>query len=303
MIDFQSLELSRKGEYDRYLMNCGERGCEYSFANLFLWGRQKAAFLDGFLVFFSQFSRRSVYPFPVGDGALKPVLDAVIADACQRGIPCRLTSLSKTDCDMLETFYPGKFRFHCDRDAFDYVYRIDDLADLKGRKYQRKRNHLHKFQSTHPDYSVRILDGDTLPAAQELVDLWYSEKRREDPHSDFHMEKAAITKALGNWEALGMEGLVLFDGGTVLAMTLGSRLTEDAFDVNFEKARPEVDGAYAAINREFAVYLRNKHPELRFLNREDDLGLEGLRQAKLTYCPDHMVEKYWACLLEDGCEY
>lgn len=303
MIDFQPLSLPRKAELDRYLMNCGERGCEYSFANLFLWGRQKAAVLDGHLIFFSQFNRRSVYPFPIGSGDLRKVLDAVIEDARQRGIPCRLSSLLKADCDTLEALYPGRFRFHCDRDAFDYVYNIDDLADLKGRKFQRKRNHLHKFESQHPDCTVRPLDEGTLPAVREMIAQWYEARLQEDPHGDFHMERAAIRKALHNWDALGMEGLVLFDGGAVLAVTLGCRLSQDSFDVNFEKARTDVDGAYAAINQEFARYLRDKYPAIRYLNREDDLGLEGLRQAKLSYCPDHMVEKYWACLLEDGCEY
>lgn len=303
MIDFQPLDLSRKLEYDRYLMNCGERGCEYSFANLFLWGRQRAAFLGGYLAFFSQFSRRSVYPFPVGTGDIRPVLDTIIADANERGIPCRLTSLSGSDCQTLEALYPGKFRFHCDRAGFDYIYNVDDLADLKGRKYQRKRNHLHKFRNTHPNYTVRPLDRNTLPAARKMLDSWYETRLREDPQEDFHMEKVALHKALRNCEALDMEGLILLESEEIFAVTLGSRLSKDTFDINFEKARADADGAYAAINQEFAQYLRSKFPELRYLNREDDLGLEGLRQAKLTYCPDHMVEKYWACLLEDGCEY
>jgi hypothetical protein len=83
-------------------------------------------------------------------------------------------------------------------------------------------------------------------------------------------------------------------------MTLGSFLSEDTFDVQFEKALEGYDGAYAFINREFARYLREKYPKLQWLNREDDLGIEGLRKAKLSYCPDRLVEKSWACLKEDG---
>ena len=80
---------------------------------------------------------------------------------------------------------------------------------------------------------------------------------------------------------------------------MGSRLSPDTFDIHFEKAREDVDGAYNAINCEFARYLRLKHPEIQFLDREDDVGIEGLRKAKLSYNPHHMVEKYWACLKED----
>lgn len=84
-------------------------------------------------------------------------------------------------------------------------------------------------------------------------------------------------------------------------MTMGSRLGPDTFDIHFEKAREDVDGAYAAVNCEFARHLRAKYPELRYLNREDDLGLEGLRKAKLSYNPHHMVEKFWA-YLEDAAD-
>ena len=86
-------------------------------------------------------------------------------------------------------------------------------------------------------------------------------------------------------------------------MTLGSRLSEDTFDIHFEKALDEYDGAYAAINREFACYLRGKYPQLKWLNREDDMGLEGLRKAKESYLPHHMVQKCWAHLKEEGYDY
>ena len=100
-----------------------------------------------------------------------------------------------------------------------------------------------------------------------------------------------------------MEGLLLKDGDELLAMTMGSRLSEDTFDIHFEKALDKADGAYPVINREFARYLREKYPDIRYLDREDDMGLEGLRKAKLSYYPDHMIEKSWACLLEDGYDY
>ena len=136
-----------------------------------------------------------------------------------------------------------------------------------------------------------------------MVEQWYEDKLRDDPSGDYHMERSAINKALAHYEALGLEGLVLLDGEQVLAVTMGSPLSENTFDIHFEKARQGIDGAYAVINCEFARYLRSKYPALQYLNREDDLGLEGLRKAKLSYCPHHLVEKCWACLLEDGYDY
>ena len=299
MINFQRLGPARKAEYDRYLMNCGQRGCEYSFANLYMWGRQEAAFLGENLVFFSQFDRRSVYPFPILRSDPKAVLDAIMDDAHARKIRCRITSLLPEDCRLLEQLYPGKFHFYADRDSYDYVYAIDDLAELKGRKFQKKRNHFNRFQAEHPEYTVQPLDGCNMIQAQCMVDEWYARRLREDPHGDYLLENIAMARAFRSYGQLAMEGLVLEEHGRVLAVTMGSRLAQNTFDIHFEKAREDVEGAYAAINCEFARYLRLKYPQVRYLDREDDLGLEGLRKAKLSYNPCQLLEKSWAYLQED----
>ena len=301
MIDFKCLELDHKALYDTYFMNCGERGCEYSFVNLFLWGRQKAAFVEGFLVLQSQYDRRSVYPFPIGRGDVKSVLDAIIADARERGIPYCLTGLSGPECELVERLYPGQFRFHCNRDNYDYVYDINGLADLKGRKYQKKRNHLHRFHDAHPDCVFLPIQEVSTEALTEMLKQWYESHRAANPGINYHMEEVAIGRALGFRDALGLEGLALVEDGRLLAFALGSRLREDTFDIHFEKAIEEA--AYAAINQGFARYLREKYPEVKYLNREDDMGLEGLRKAKLSYNPDRMIEKCWARLWEEEDEH
>ncbi len=298
MINFEKFDLDNKAAYDRYLMNCGERGCEYSFVNLNLWGRQRAAFVEDFLVLFSQFERRSVYPFPVGQGDLRPVLDAILEDARNRGIVCRLSGLTAQDCVTLEELYPGKFCFHPDRNGCDYVYAIDHLADLPGRKYQRKRNHVNKFRLSHPDCRAVEISPENLQAVWDMAERWYENRMAEDPQNDYHMERKAIKRAFTHREEFGLEGIALVENGEILAMTMGSRLSQTTFDIHFEKAREDVDGAYAAINQTFAGYLREKYPELRFLNREDDMGLPGLRKAKLSYYPDHLIVKFWANPLE-----
>ena len=303
MIEFQSIVPADRERYEALLLQSGERGCEFSFSNLYLWGRQKLAFLHGHGVLFSQFNRRTVYPFPVGGGDKKPVIDAIIADAEERGIPCRITGLTSEHIALLQSLYSDRFRYHCDRDSFDYVYAIDDLADLAGRKYQKKRNHYNRFRSAFPYYTTEPLNARNLPQVQAMVDAWYENRLKEVPDSDFHMERAALSKALAHFEDLGMEALVLLDGEDVLAVTMGSTLSADTMDIHFEKARHDVDGAYAVINCEFARYIRGKNPSIRFLNREEDMGIEGLRKAKESYYPHHMTEKCWACLLEDGYDY
>ncbi len=139
----------------------------------------------------------------------------------------------------------------------------------------------------------------SLDAAMEMVDKWYRSRIAQDPEGNYLLEEIALTKAFRDYPDLGMEGIVLVENGEILAVTLGSRLSRDTFDIHFEKAREDVDGAYAAVNSEFARYLREKYPEVLYLNREDDMGLEGLRKAKLSYYPHHMMEKCWAVPQED----
>ena len=299
MIEFQKLKLSQKALYEEQLFAEAPRGCEYSFANLCLWGRQCIARIHGCIGFFSHFYGRSVYPFPIGAGDKEAVIRHYLEDAKKRGIPCRITGITEENKAQMERWFPEQFRFRSDRSSFDYVYAIDDLADLRGRKYQKKRNHVNKFHLNHPDCQILPLTRELIPQTQAMVESWYARREETDPTGDYMLEKRAICRAFRHFEELGLEGLVLMENGEVLAMTMGSRLSADTFDIHFEKAREDVDGAYAAINCEFARHLRLAHPELRFLDREEDMGLEGLRKAKLSYLPHHMTEKYWAYLTED----
>ena len=303
MIDFQRLKPSQKEEYEAILFACPPRGCEYAFANLYMWGRQQAAFVGGCVAFFSHFNGRSVYPYPIGPGDRRAVLEMILQDAGERGIPCRLTGMTRRDRGELEGLFPDTFSIRTDRDSFDYVYAIEELADLRGRKFQKKRNHFHRFQGEHPKYRVQPLTGDNLPLAQNMVNDWFCTRRGTDPHGDYLLETIAMNRAFQNYDALGLEGIALTDGGEILAVTLGSALGPETFDIHFEKAREDVEGAYTAVNCEFARYLRLKYPRVRYLNREDDLGLEGLRRAKLSYNPHHMEEKFWCVPTEDIYEH
>ena len=299
MIDFQRVNPSHKDTYEAILMVGAERGCEYSFANMCLWGLQNIAFLHGCALRFSHFHGKSVYPYPIGSGDRQAAILALLQDAKERGIPCRLTGMTENDKEELERWFPGKFHIHADRDGFDYVYDINDLADLRGRKFQSKRNHFNRFCADHPHHQVVPMTCDLLPKVKEFIERWYTHRLETDPMGDYLMESVAIARLFNHCGELDMEGLVLMDGGEILAITIGSRLSPNTFDIHFEKAREDVSGAYNAINCHFARYLRLAHPELQYLNREEDMGLEGLRNSKLSYRPHHMVEKYWAVVKEE----
>lgn len=303
MINFRRILLEDKPLYDEYLAKEGERGCEFSFANIYLWGRQNIAIQDDSVIIFSQFNRRSVYPYPLGRHDVHAAFDAIIDDAHARGIACRISGITSEGREKLENFYPGRFRFHSDEGSYDYVYSIDDLADLPGKKYDAKRNHIRRFVDAYPDYRVEPIEASNTAEVEKFLDEWYEKKLTDNPDADFHMERVAIGKALRDRAALEMDGIVIRSGNEIMAMTLGGRLSCDTFDVNFEKARGDVQGAYAIVNRELARYIREKYPDIRYLDREEDMGLEGLRRAKQSYHPHHMIKKYWACLLEEEYEY
>lgn len=299
MITFNRLSFDQKEKYNEILFSVPPRGCEYSFVNLCLWGKQQVAFLHGCVAFFSHFHGKSVYPYPIGNGDKKAVIEAIIQDSRKRGIPCRLTGMTDADREELEALFPGLFHIRTERDSFDYVYDIHDLADLRGRKFQKKRNHVNRFRNDHPDFQVLPLNPCNLASVRLMVDDWYRIRMAEDPEGNYLLENIAMARAFQHYGSLGLEGIALVDGGKILAVTMGSRMASDTFDIHFEKAREDVEGAYAAVNCEFARYLRLKYPDVQFLDREDDLGLEGLRKAKLSYNPHHMVSKHWAYLTED----
>lgn len=303
MIDFHRVNILDRDPYNRILMSCPSRGCEYAFANIFMWGRQQIAFQDGCVLFFSHYNGRSLYPYPIGSGDKKAALEAVIADAAQRGIPCRIACMTESDRQELEQLIPGIFTIRPIRDTADYVYDIQDLADLKGRKFQKKRNHYHRFCALFPEYRVLPITAENLDQARDMAEQWYETRLASDPDGDYMLEQIAMERAFCQFENLGLEGLMLANGEQVLAMTMASPMGTDTWDVHFEKAREDAEGAYAAINAEFARYMRLQHPELLYLDREDDMGLEGLRKAKLSYNPHHMVDKYWAFLGEESDEF
>ena len=299
MIDFHRVSLADREEYSRILAEAPPRGCEYSFANIFLWGRQHIALRHGCAALFSHFYGRSVYPFPIGDGDKAAVLREILSDAKKRGLPCRITGMTDADRAFLEETFPDTFHFRTDRDSYDYVYQTDALADLRGRKYQKKRNHTNRFRTEHPDYQVVPLTPCNMILAQHMINDWYTARLKEDPEGDYMLENIALAKACRFYGDLAMDGILLMEGDRVLAVTMGSKLAADTFDIHFEKAREEVDGAYTVVNQEFARYLRLKYPGVCYLDREDDMGLEGLRKAKLSYHPHHMIDKHKAYVAEE----
>ncbi len=286
MLDFKPVTPDIKDQYQK-LSFSKNRSCLHTLATMFIWGHAKYAVVDGFFVFLAKYGEKYVYPFPVGDGDLKHIIELLMLDAKERNIPFRLSGLNNADAEAVKNLFPDKFIFTSKRDHEDYIYLLDDLKFLSGRKFHQKRNHLNKFKLLYHNYTVETISEDNIPAVWDFALKWFNSRNNED----IAYEQQALKRAFDNYSLLGFEGIVLSVNGQVIAFTLASQTSNDTFDVHFEKADTSFDGAYTAINNFFATYISEKYPLIKYLNREEDMGIEGLRKAKLSYNPHHMQER------------
>ena len=302
MIDFRTPQPSDKAWVDALLAQADYRGCDYNFTNLFVWSRaygQEIAQVNGFLVTHLCGRMGCSYMYPAGSGDLAAAIDILAREADERRQPLRLVCLTTRQMEELDRLMPGRFAYEADRDGFDYLYDIDRLADLTGKKLHAKRNHINRFMDNNPSWVYEEITPQTLPECLEMDQEWYRRSMVREgaaEERDLGDEGIALRTAMDHYHALGLEGGLIRVYGEVVAFTMGDRLNSDTYDVHFEKAYGELQGTYAMINREFARWVRAKHPNVRYLNREDDMGVEGLRKAKESYYPDLMVEKYAAIL-------
>ena len=302
MIPFRDPQLTDRTWLPELLCASGSRGCEYSFGTVFMWSRvfrQQIARVDDYFVERLRGTMGAAYLFPAGTGPLEPVLEALEQDATERGETCRFVCMTQEQVEQLERLRPGQYRVEPDRDGWDYLYDIDRMADLPGKKLHGKRNHIRRFEDACPDWTVEVIGGDNLAECAEM-DLEWNRRYRPDEgmaeqeEATLLNERHALSLAFAHFHELGLVGILIRTGGKVVAFTIGSRIGSDTFDLHFEKAFSEIQGAYPMIYREFARWLRDNVPGLRWLNREDDMGMEGLRKSKESYFPDKMVEKYTA---------
>ena len=297
MIPFKDITLADKDTITSFTMKSDRRNCDLSFSNLcswrFLYDTQFAV-VDNFLVFKFWAGEQLAYMMPVGTGDLKAVLWELIEDARKENQHfCMLGVCSNMRAD-LEAILPEQFTFTEDRDYADYIYLRSDLSTLKGKKFQAKRNHINRFRNTYPDYEYTPITPDRIQECLDLEAEW-CKVNNCDQQEGTGNERRALIYALHNFETLGLTGGILHVNGKIVAFTFGMPINHETFGVHVEKADTSIEGAYAMINYEFV----NRIPEQYiYINREEDLGIEGLRKAKLSYQPATILEKYMACLKE-----
>ncbi len=301
MIEFKDITLGDKEIITAFTMNSIRRNCDLAFSNLCSWKflyNTKFAIVDNFLVFKFWADGELAYMTPIGQGSMDKALKALIEDARQEGQPFCMLGVCTGMKEELELFAPEKFQFSTDRNYADYIYLRSDLTTLKGKKYQSKRNHINKFRNTYTNYEYTPITADRIQECLDLEAEWCKVNNCNQEEGTGN-ERRALTYALSHFEELGLTGGILHVDGKIVAFTYGMPINQDTFGVHAEKADTSIEGAYAMINYEFS----NRIPEqYTYINREEDLGIEGLRKAKLSYHPEIILEKYMVCLEEQPME-
>lgn len=316
MIEFKAPELSDRVAVANAVADSGYTGSDASFANIFLLRKKygtQIALQDGFLFRYynGQGSRRG-YAFPLGTGEPQAALKLIAEDARESGRLLEFCLVDEPRAQILRENF-DTLHFEENRGDSDYIYSAESLATLAGNQYRKKRNHISRFNRSYLDYEIRALTSENFADALTVEKSWLKveslgesgdsdcectcecreaawAERSEDEKSR-HAEYCAIVEALENFDVLGMKGAVLYVGGVPAGMTMASEIAPGAWDIHFEKVIDEyaVNGGYAIINKLFAERL--VAAGAKFINREEDINIEGLRKAKLSYYPQTILDK------------
>ncbi len=288
---FKPLELDDRGFINDMLREYGSGISEMTFTNLFIWrkhyGFEWAAYRDWFFII-SRNGKNGAYAFqPVGPSSRKEAVIILLEwlrgekninnpriERADERCVAELNDISNLVIEPL-------------RDHFDYVYRKEDLVQLAGSRYRSKRNHINQFLRLYT-FGYEPLQEKHIGDCLALQEKWCLMNRCEDD-LDLLGEDEAVREILTCFKTLQVQGAVITIEGRVRAFTAGERLGNETVVIHIEKADPDIPGLYQLINQQFC---KNMPDDVIYVNREQDLGIDGLRKAKLSYYPDHFIEKY-----------
>lgn len=296
MIDFKKVALTDKDWMDPLLAAANLGGCHQNFTNIFAWSEinkySVARVYDYLVVKGGKKPYGPYYFYPAGSGDIRAVLEEMKKDAAERQHRFRIAGASPENITELNRIYPGGFLYQESRNDYDYVYFLEKLVTLRGKKLQAKRNHINRFKANN-NWSFEEITPENLGECWEMNEKWCKSNDCADDEK-LSEEYCAVRRCFKNYAPLGLEGGLIRVDGRVIAFTMGDVLNSDTYVIHIEKAFAEIQGAYQIINQEFAALIQRRYPSLIYVNREEDAGLEGLRKAKLSYHPDKMEIKFIA---------
>ena len=299
MLHFEKITLEHKAAMQPFLQQDAVFSTERNFACVFVWGghyNTQVCIEDGFCYIRAKSQEETHFRYypPLGSGDVRKAVQKIAE--CEGAQTIRFFALSAAQIEQYTQLFGSAFTYEESRNSFDYVYAASALITLAGRPYSAKRNHINKFMNTYAGrWEYRNINFDTdCEQILAFQDKWCLEKE-ESRQTGFEHEYCAIVRLLKHHAALDLLGGILFVDGQVAAYTLASPTNAQAIDILIEKADTEINGAYPVINHQFATHNCER---FAYINREEDMGIEGLRKAKLSYNPDLLIEKYtgWVTL-------
>jgi hypothetical protein len=297
-LHFRDVEQSDKPVISTFLQRYPTRKLNYCFEVLYLWREAcefQIEFLDDFLLIKTFIDCHHNFLYPLGSGNTGEVIEKMILYSEARRCPFRLFQIPAHEKEWMEAHFPGRFEFELSRDEMEYLYSTAKLTGLSGKKLQHKRNHINYFEQNYK-WRFEPLTPSNLPDCHTFNRKWFDGQRANEDYSEMlASELLAIEKAFDEWETLGLDGALLRMDGEIVAYTVGCPLAGDTYLVLFEKSRHDIRGASQQINR---LFVREYAQNYTYINRAEDNGSEGLRQAKLSYYPDLFDEIYTAKLSE-----
>ena len=298
IIEFKPLAKEDKPVLDAFFQARYYENSHFNFTNLYMWRNPYHimwAVEDGVLYFRAEWQGELFALQPFGPkekmpGAIQRLLDWFK----EIGRPFSISGIEKSFAQEMERFEGADFLVESDRDNADYVYRSEDLIQLAGRKFHSKKNHLNSFRKNYAEAEYLPITEEIVTQCKLNINGWYKLRAHEQPDNLFiAAEREAIIEVLNNFEDFGLKGGAILVDKRVVAFTFGEQLNSDTAVIHVEKADPEVRGAYPAINQAFVAHA---WAEMTYINREEDMGIEGLRKAKESYRPVKMIEKFTAVL-------
>ena len=294
---FKDINMESRELLNPYFDLVDYEACEYCFNTLYMWQHlYKTGYYigDGFAVIVAEYEGNTFSILPLAKKEDMPrVIQFVIDYFEKEQKKIYFRGITKEVVEFLKENYPGKFSYTEERDLFDYVYDGDSMRELKGRKNVKKRNHINYFLKEYEGrYEYRLLDENDFDACLDLMAEWTSNKEENNAVSEeMEEELIGIKKLFENYNVLKDKLKIagIFIDGKLESFTMGEYINPNMALIHIEKANPSIRGLYPFINQQFLVH---EFSDVEFVNREEDLGIEGLRKAKLSYHPVRFVEKY-----------
>ena len=292
---FKEITVADRALIESYVKNVGEKNCETAYINLLMWQNLYGVSFcveEDTLLVKSSHEGDEVFALPFGDldSGLKHIFEYT-GDK-----PPVFRAQDGPRLDKFTREMSAKYDIVELAEGSDYIYNKEDLATLAGKKYNAKRNHIAAFSRDFA-WTYEPIDIKNLADVRSCADKWYEENAdRMTP--ELNTEREGLYILLADFDKLGLFGGAIRVDGKIVAFCVASFLSDDVADVHVEKALSDYEGAYAVVNNQFAKHLPDK---IIYINREDDMGLEGLRKAKLSYHPVKLVKKY-LCLPRDSAD-